>query len=187
MSISEHLTRFYWFSYLSVAAAQWFRALLLAINLSISQKKLIWHSIHTWSSNHMSLVLLPQFRKLDNELTPSYQHTLMFCWQPTHLLESYTLCLAMTFYTIIYFLILFPYILTLQSTISVATFLRMEMFPIHSGFAEDFKTKANNFTLLKELLIFNVSYKSLFGILVKEYQSWRYTDCLIATFSISYL
>lgn len=57
------------------------------------------------------------------------------------------------------------------------TFLRMQMFPIHSGSSEDMKTKANNFILLKELPIFNVSYKSLFGILVKKYQNWRYTAC----------
>ena len=48
------------------------------------------------------------------------------------------------------------------------------MFPIHSGSAEDMKTKANNFILLKVLPVFNVSYKSLFGILVKKYQNWRY-------------
>lgn len=56
-------------------------------------------------------------------------------------------------------------------------FLRMKMFPIHSGSAEHMKIKANNFIFLKELPIFNVSYRSLFGILVKKYQNWRYTAC----------
>lgn len=51
----------------------------------------------------------------------------------------------------------------------------MKVFPIHSGSAEDMETTANSFILLKELPIFNVSYKYLFGILVKKYQNWRYT------------
>lgn len=172
---SEYVTRFYWFFCLSVGAAQWFCTLLLAINLSTWQNKFIRQSIITCSSNRISLVLLPQFRKLDNELTPSYQHTLCSAdKQPI----SWSHILSVGYELLWRNIFSHPFLLydwlTLQRTIFCAQLFAYEKFPIHSGSVEDMETKANNFILLKVLPVFNVSYKSLFGILVKKYQNCRY-------------